>query len=177
MPINSIEYNRMVEGALRRVVHDALKIVEQQGLPGHHHHYITFRTNRPGVEVSDALYARYPDEMTIVLQHEFWALEVDDEGFAVTLSFNNTPERVRVPFEAITVFADPGAEFGLQFQGDAAGEAAEGDGPVENASAPSPAPDEERPATVTALPKPGKNEAGGSEGAAEVVPLDQFRKR
>lgn len=172
MPSNSIEYNRMVERALRGVVRDALRLVEQDGLPDQHHFYITFKTDAPGVRLSDALHARYPNEMTIVLQHEFWALEVGDDGFAVTLSFNNTGERLVVPFEAVTVFADPSAEFGLQFQNATGDE--EADAPEAPAEA-DPA-GEERSASVTALPKPEKDDAGQPD-SAEVVPLDRFRKK
>ena len=178
MSSDRIEYNRMVEHALRRVVHDALKLVEQEGLPGRHHFYLTFKSTSPGVRMSDALHARYPNEMTIVLQHEFWALEVDDYGFAVTLSFNSTPERISVPFEAITVFADPSAEFGLQFQGGAADEDATPDEAPGEAPAPAePAPTKERPATVTALPRPDDSKGDTPDAAAEVVSLDKFRKK
>lgn len=177
MPPSRIEYNRMVEHALRRVVHDALKVVEQEGLPGRHHFYLTFKTASPGVRMSDALRARYPSEMTIVLQHEFWALEVDDYGFAVTLSFNATPERISVPFEAITVFADPSAEFGLQFQTGAPGEEPE-HAPAKDEGAQAPAsPEPDRPATVAALPTPDKGAGDEPDGAAEVVSIDKFRKK
>ena len=177
MPSSRIEYNRMVEHALRRVVHDALKLVEQEGLPGRHHFYLTFKSTSPGVRMSDTLLARYPNEMTIVLQHEFWGLEVDDYGFAVTLSFSNKPERISVPFEAITVFADPSAEFGLQFQTAGAGEEP-GEAPARAKPAPQAVqPEEDRAATVTALPKPEKAASDEPDGAAEVVPIDRFRKK
>ncbi len=110
-----IDYASLVEQALLRVVHDVLDMVAQHGLPGRHHLYITFRTDHPDVVMDDTLLARYPNEMTIVLQHEFWGLEVEDDRFAVTLSFNNAPQRIDVPFTAVTVFADPSVEFGLQF--------------------------------------------------------------
>ena len=177
MPSSHIDYSRLVERALRRVLHDALEVVERQGLPGRHHLYITFRTQADGVRLSDALRARYPSEMTIVLQHEFWALEVDETGFGVTLSFGGCPERIIVPLEAVTVFADPSVEFGLQFQGDApaparaAPEAPAREAPVEEL----PKRDGEA-GVVTALPKPDGDD-GADDGSAEVVTLDQFRKK
>ena len=115
MPEQQIDYGRLVERALRRVVYDALSTVAQHGLPGRHHLYLTFRTAHSGVVMADELRARYPTEMTIVMQHEFWDLQVRPEGFAVTLSFSERPQRLEVPFDAIIVFADPSVEFGLQF--------------------------------------------------------------
>ena len=115
MPDQSLDYGRLVERALRSVVRDALEAVARRGLPGRHHLYITFRTDHPAVVIDEGLRARYPSEMTIVLQHEFWGLEVRPDRFAVGLSFNQVPHRLEVPFEAVTVFADPSVEFGLQF--------------------------------------------------------------
>ena len=170
MASKQIDYSRLVEAALRRVVHDALRLVEQEGLPGGHHLYITFASGAPGVRLSDALAARYPNEMTIVLQHEFWGLEVTDAGFAVTLSFNSTPERIDEPFDAITVFADPSVEFGLQFQ-------PRGMAPDAGAGAEAAAPaGPERAAEVTALPQP-EPAPKPVDGGADVVPLDQFRRK
>jgi hypothetical protein len=155
------------------VVQDALAVVAEQGLPGRHHLYITFRTDHPGVVLDDGLRARYPSEMTVVLQHEFWGLEVDDERFAVTLSFGGQSQRLEIPFEAIRVFADPSVEFGLQFT------VAEG-----AAAAPEP---EEPPASVAALPPSAAGARGArpaasgaappQEEGAEVVTLDRFRKK
>jgi hypothetical protein len=110
-----LRYDLMVERALRAVVRDALNVAADEGLPGDHHFYITFRTDSPGVEISDALRTRYPEEMTIVVQHQFWDLAVADDYFAVTLSFSGRPERLVVPYEAISAFADPAVRFGLQF--------------------------------------------------------------
>nr|WP_184436894.1 ClpXP protease specificity-enhancing factor SspB [Roseospira goensis] len=107
----------MVEAALRGVLRDALRVVEAQGgLPGEHHFYITFETTRPGVVLPDRLRAQHPQDMTIVLQNQFWDLKVFDDALEVTLSFNRKRERLRVPFAAVTAFADPHASFGLQFQ-------------------------------------------------------------
>jgi hypothetical protein len=176
MPSDTIEYGRYVERALRRVVRDALAEVAERGLPGRHHIYLTFETTAPGVTLSDALRARYPGEMTIVLQHEWWALQVDEESFGVTLSFNSTPERIVVPYDAVKLFADPSVDFGLQFQVE--GDAAEQD---ENVDAEEPVAEigetQHRPAPVTALPKPDAAAETPSDGSADVVPLDRFRKK
>ena len=110
-----IGYNALVENGLRSVVREALRRVAEEGWPGTHHAYITFKTAAPGVEVPDFLHTRYPDELTIVLQHQFWSLEVEDDFFAVTLSFNKVGQRIVVPFAALTSYADPSVKFGLQF--------------------------------------------------------------
>ena len=117
----------MVENALRGVVRQALRLAADQGLPGNHHFYITFRTDHPETALADHLVERYPGEMTIVLQHQFWGLQVHDEIFEVTLSFNDKPERLRIPFEAVVAFADPSVRFGLQFE--AGEDSAEEDAP------------------------------------------------
>ena len=115
MDITSLSYERMVEDALRGVLREALKITAAQGLPGAHHFYITFDTTAPGVEIAASLKALHPNEMTIVLQHQFWDLQVHDEHFEITLSFNGVSQRLVIPFAAVTAFADPHAKFGLQF--------------------------------------------------------------
>lgn len=155
----------MVETALRGVVREAVSRVAKHGLPGAHHFYITFRTTAPGVALPDYLRAKYPDEMTIVLEHQFWDLEVGADGISVTLSFQNRPERLSIPFAAITAFADPSVKFGLQFQ-EAAPEAPAAAAPAEvPALKPVPAVDE-----TPAEPKEEKK-------AGEVVALDKFRKK
>jgi hypothetical protein len=111
-----LRYDRMVEDALRGVVRRALTEVAGSGLPGDHHFYLTFRTTEPGVHIAAALRGQYPKEMTIVLQHQFWGLEVNDDHFAVTLSFGGKHERLVVPYHAIVSFADPSVKFGLQFE-------------------------------------------------------------
>ena len=111
-----LRYDKMVEKALRSVVRHAMESVIDQGLPGDHHFYVTFMTQHPGVDIPKYLKEQYPDEMTIVLQYQFYGLEVNDERFCVTLSFNNVPERLVIPLEAITIFADPSVNFALQFQ-------------------------------------------------------------
>jgi hypothetical protein len=170
MPDQSIDYGRLVERALRQVVRAALDVVAEQGLPGRHHLYITFRTDHPGVAIADDLLARYPSEMTIVLQHEFWGLEVKEDRFAVGLSFGGAPHRLEIPLDAVTVFADPSVEFGLQFT-------------AVTAAPPAGAPQPrlvERPNEPGQAPADGPNEPGQAPadgGSAEVVALDRFRKK
>jgi len=172
MPASHLDYGRLVERALRRVVRDALELIAEHGLPGQHHFYITFRTDHPDVVIDDALRARYPAEMTVVLQHEFWGLEVLPERFGVTLSFGGAPQRLEIPYDAVRVFADPSVEFGLQFT------VAPGDGtagaaaPADGAAA--------RPASVAELPSAAgapAETAPAAAGSAEVVTLDRFRKK
>ena len=115
MEVTSLSYERMVEDALRGVLRQALKITEAQGLPGAHHFYITFDTTHPGLKIAPSLKALHPNEMTIVLQHQFWDLEVEEEHFSIALSFNGVQQRLSIPFAAVTAFADPHAKFGLKF--------------------------------------------------------------
>ncbi|KAF0115315.1 MAG: hypothetical protein FD149_1631 [Rhodospirillaceae bacterium] len=116
--IYRLPYEKMIEDALRQVMREALIVTERQGLPGIHHFYITFRTRYPGVVIARHLLERHPDEMTIVLQNQFWGLEVGERDFAVSLSFNRVDEQLRVPFAAVTGFTDPTAKFGLHFNVD-----------------------------------------------------------
>lgn len=113
--MSGFNYEEMVQESLRDVVHAALDLTAKEGLPGAHHFYISFKTDYPGVQLADYLKERHPDEMTIVLQHQFWGLEVDDNGFYITLSFSDSQERIYVPFHALLSFMDPYAKFGLQF--------------------------------------------------------------
>jgi uncharacterized protein len=170
----SIEYGRLVEQALRTVVRDVLRRVAEEGVFGSHHFFITFRTDDPGVEIADYLRERYPGEMTIVLQYQFWDLEVGEEGFAVTLSFNNLPERLRIPFSALKVFADPGAEFGLQFTIEPEERIVAMPGTERDAA--------ETPAGLARADAPAepdsRRDSNGGEGAgAEIVTLDRFRRK
>jgi len=110
-----LRYDRLVETALRSVVREALLAAAPDRMPGDHHFFLTFRTRAPGVDIPDFLLAQYPEEMTIVLQHQYWGLKADDEHFEVTLSFNNIPADLYVPFAALTAFIDPSVKFGLQF--------------------------------------------------------------
>lgn len=111
-----LHYPSLIDQAMRDVVHDVLRRVSASGLPGEHHFYISFNTAHPGVKMSDQLKSRYPKEITIVLQHQFWDFHVEDQRFHVTLSFGGVPEKLTVPFSALTAFADPSVKFGLQFQ-------------------------------------------------------------
>jgi hypothetical protein len=159
-----LRYEEMVETALRDVVRRSLALVAERGLPGAHHFYITFRTDRPDVLIPTRLRQQYPKEMTIVVQHQFWGLEVDRDTLRITLSFNNQQERLVIPFAALTAFADPSCKFGLQFEARAGNgnEAAADRSAVPQARAGVPAP-------AAAAPADAKG--------AEVVTLDAFRKK
>lgn len=165
MPKEQLRYDRMVETALRGVVRDALTEVAERGLPGNHHFYLTFRTGFPGVEIPDYLAAQYPNEMTIVLQFQYYGLDVVEDHFEVTLSFNNVHERLVVPFAAITTFADPSVNFALQFQPLAAAESAD-------VSTMPP-----RPATDSVEEKAEESVPAEEPKRGEVVALDAFRKK
>lgn len=165
-----IDYGQLVERALRRVVHDVLGRLAEEGLPAPHHFYITFRTTDPGVDIPEFLRERYPSEMTIVLQHQFWDLAVEDDGFAVTLTFNDVPQRLSVPYSAIKVFADPGAEFGLQFT-------LEPDVVPMPSIAAAPQGDHKEAEGEEAV-RPDEAEPAGAAGeGAEVVSLETFRRK
>ena len=157
MAEDHFRYDLMVENALRGVVRDALRRAVEHGLPGNHHFYLTFKTRAPGVEIPSYLVERYPDEMTIVVQFQYWNLEVEDQRFSVMLSFNDVRERLVVPFEALSGFADPSVQFGLQFQDSGAADAGDPD--------PDPSPPE------------GGGDAPADGGSGEVVSLDHFRKK
>ena len=132
-----IRYDLLVQDALRGVVRQVLTDVARNGLQGEHHFFITFKTATPGLRLSSRMRERYPDEMTVILQHQFWGLTVTEAGFEVGLSFNNMPERLFVPFAAITMFQDPSVTFGLKFDVKEGG--AEGSGKPALAEAPRPA--------------------------------------
>ena len=122
-PESLIPYDEIVQEALRDVVGRVLHEVEQGGgLPGGHHFYITFKTRLPGVQIPKHLSERFPDEMTIVIQHRFWDLKVSDDAFSVGLSFGGVPSTLVVPFAAVTDFVDPAVDFSLKFQANAADE-------------------------------------------------------
>jgi hypothetical protein len=108
-------YDEMVQEALKGVVREALNHTSKEGVPGSHHFYITFQTNRPDVIIPESLRERHPEEITIVLQHQFWDLKVDEHKFEVSLSFNDSIEKIVVPFGALISFLDPSVKFGLQF--------------------------------------------------------------
>ena len=191
-----IGYSALVENGLRSVVREALRRIAAEGWPGTHHAYITFNTAAPGVELPDSLLARYPDELTIVLQHQFWDLEVEDDHFAVTLSFNKVGQRVVVPFAALTSYADPSVKFGLQFGvapevgGEVAPEARGEKVPPEvlGEKVPPEVPEvrgEKAPSAVGGDKVPpeadgaeaGEEESAPEAGGEKVVALDLFRKK
>ena len=115
MAEDHIRYDLLAQAALRGVVRTVLVDAAKNGLPGEHHFKISFATAAPGVRLSDRMRAQYPNNMTIVLQHQFWDLAVRDEAFEVGLSFGGVPEKLTIPFEAVTAFFDPAVQFGLQF--------------------------------------------------------------
>lgn len=112
-----IDYGNLMHSAMRGLIKTVLQRVSETGLPGAHHFFITFDTREPGVEIADWLRERYPDEMTIVVQHWFENLDVGDDGFAITLNFGDAPEPLYIPYSAIQTFVDPSVEFGLRFEG------------------------------------------------------------
>lgn len=116
MPTDKIRYDLLVQEALRGVMRKVLGDAARDGMPGEHHFFITFRTDAPGVRISERTRERFPEEITIILQHQFWDLSVTEFGFEVGLSFSNVPERLSVPWEAVTGFFDPTVDFGLKFE-------------------------------------------------------------
>lgn len=191
MAEDQIRYDVMTQSALRGVVRSVLEQIGRTGLPGEHHLYIAFDTHGPGVSVSSRLKQQYPDEMTIVLQHQFWDLEVTHDRFEVKLSFNNVPERLVIPFAEIKAFYDPSVQFGLQFGGHGAANDAERSisGAVPGAGLPGVLDKGDDSQDVAAVadgtggkssnaPGPGGGDNDAHEGpAAEVVELDAFRKK
>ena len=197
MPTDHIRYDLLAQEALRGMVHRVLSDVAKNGLPGDHHFYVSFDTRAPGVRISPRLREKYPEEMTIVLQHQYWDLVVTENAFEVGLSFGGVPEKLGVPLQAVKGFFDPSVQFALQFEvgaADAAGEPAaappeaqapetkprragrkgKGSGPAAPAPpAPAvPAPSELFGDSVEPKDKPDRPSGGG-----EVVRLDRFRKK
>jgi hypothetical protein len=165
-----IGYETLTDHALRGVVREALKRVQKQGLIGSHHFYLTFKTHDPGVEIPDFLKERYPDEMTIVLQNQYSGLNVTEDAFEVMLTFQKLPASLFVPFAALTGFADPSVQFGLQFKNATAaqktGPQAVKDGPGSEALPPALAP-----------PQTAEKPAESPPAGPQVVSLDKFRKK
>ena len=181
-------YDALVDDALRGVVRRVLRQVGEKGLPGSHHFYISFRSTDPGVNLPDYLRAKYPEEMTIVLQHQYWDLIITDEFFEVTVSFNKQQERIKVPFAALSAFVDPSVRFGLQF--DRKDKAAL---PTEKPAVPAtatPLPAPEKRPSIGAPPsggtgepkaetaaKPAETPEKTGDPASKIVKLDSFRKK
>jgi len=170
-----LRYDLMIEAALRDVVRETLSTVAQNGLPGEHHFYITFLTNFPGVEIPDNLRKQYPEEMTIVLQYQFFGLKLEDDFFSVTLSFNNIKERLRIPVEAITTFADPSVNFALQFQSGQADEEEGEEGDAEDMGVNDDGESGDKPKGKGR--KDTKDKDKKDEKRGEVISLDMFRKK
>ncbi|ORE94811.1 SspB family protein [Aurantimonas sp. 22II-16-19i] len=180
-----IRYDVLAQEALRGVIRKVLSEVAKTGLPGEHHFFITFLTSAPGVRISSRLREKYPELMTIVVQHQFWDLQVTEASFEVGLSFSDIPERLLVPFSAIRGFYDPAVNFELEFDVQSAAAANSQPELVDGSSAPAPTP-LPQPASVSRLSKDhGHAETGGAENDeadgdrkdAEVVSLDAFRKK
>lgn len=148
-----IDYGNLMHRAMRGLIQSVLSDVAEHGLPGAHHFFITFDTAHPGVQMADWLRARYPAEMTVVIQHWFENLQVTDDGFTVTLNFGNQPEPMVIPFDAVRTFVDPSVEFGLRFETHDEEDEDEDDEDEDGDDSP-------------ASPRP----------EAEVVSLDKFRK-
>ncbi len=162
-----LEYPKMVERAMRGVVREALSAVLESGLPGLHHFYITFRTRDLDVTIADRLLVQYPEEMTIVMEHQYWDLSVDDDKFSITLSFGGATETLVIPYAAITAFVDPSVKFGLQFD-------ANSDDTID---APPQTP-EAAISPIDGLALDGEKESTDlSTDDGQVVALDNFRKK
>ena len=159
MSQKQFQYDMMVQEALRGVVRKALEEVCKDGFRGEHHFYITFKTHSPQVQIPNFLRSRYPEEMTIVLQHQFWNLEIQDAYFEVELSFNDKRENLLIPFGAVTGFADPSVKFGLQFEEHA------DETPIQS-----------KEENFNKMEPPEQNSDKSTEKFGEVVSLEKFRK-
>ena len=157
--VTEINYDKLIEKSLKNVVVEALKIAERQGLPGENHFYITFKTNHPQTHISDQLKSQYPEEMTIVIQHQFSNLVVENKGFGIDLSFGGIRQSLFIPFDSITYFADPYAKFGLSFNFD--------DEPISHNT------DHD----LTEELELDEEQKKTSNGVATVVSIDAFRKK
>lgn len=160
----SIDYGNLMHRAMRSLIQEVLTDVSENGLPGNHHFFITFDTKHPDAELASWLRDRYPDEMTVVLQHWFDGLEVDDEGFSITLNFGDSPEPLHIPFDSILTFVDPSVEFGLRFETQDDGNDADDEDPDFDHSMRDHDADEDG------------DDADAKDHDAEVVQLDNFRK-
>ena len=172
--MDSINYAALMHDAMRELIKNILRQVQKNGLPGDHHFYITVNTQEPGVEMAQWLRDTYPDDMTIVMQHWFDNLDVQDEGFAITLNFGNAPEPLYIPYAALRTFADPSVEFGLRFEAqdddDHALDATGSDDETDNVS--HIGPDDFAPSADHDTQDDTQTE---TETSADVVQLDRFR--
>lgn len=174
MADDHIRYDILAQEALRGVMRKVLAEVARTGLPGNHHFFITFLTGAPGVRISSRLRERYPEQMTIVIQFQYWDLKVTETGFEIGLSFSDIPEKLEIPFAAVRGFYDPSVNFELEFD-------VRTDTPAEPEAEPEP----KQPAAAAGGKKPGHKKASAAEKGsaaesgkgAEVVSLDAFRKK
>jgi len=167
MVTDHIRYDILTQDAMRGVIRTVLQDASTRGLQGEHHFYITFDTQHPAVKLSPRIRAQYPEDMTIVLQHQFWDLAVTEEGFEVGLSFNGIREKLAIPFAAIKSFADPAVKFAMQFADlDAVSE-------PDGEEAPAPA----MQAAATDAEPPGDEPSPDEKPSAEIVRIDRFRKK
>lgn len=173
MTDDSVKYELLVEKALRGVVREVLEVAGRLGLHDKQHFYVTFRTSHPKLKMPQWLLANHPDEMSIVLQHQFWDLSVNEDGFEVTLSFGGKPERLCIPFAAITAFSDPAAKFGLQFR--LQGEAAQAGAPDHGTAQAVAAADDVQ--ADDAQTDGGPADGTEADQSDNVVALDAFRKK
>jgi hypothetical protein len=169
MATDHIRYDVLARDALRGVLRRVLTDAAEHGLPGDHHFFITFLSTAEGVKLSPRLLAQYPEEMTIILQHQFWDLVVSEDRFEVGLSFGGIPERLVVPFSSIKSFLDPSVKFGLQFEPT--------DDVAETPAANLPAVPSALPVAATEPAAESKDEPAKPSEGAEVVRLDRFRKK
>jgi hypothetical protein len=200
MPTDFIRYDLLVQDALRSVVRKVLTDAARTGLPGEHHFNISFKTQGPGVNIPTQMRQRYPDEMAIILQHEFWDLTVGADGFEVSLNFSRKPERLTIPFDSITGFSDPSVPFGFKLEPRLASERETAAptpiagprevpkparvpavAPIKPLPAPSPAAAKAAPAEKAsdkvADKSASKTPAKPSEAAAKIISIDAFRKK
>ncbi len=186
-----MRYDLRIQEALRGAVKKILSDTARGGLPGDHHFYVSFRTHARGVQMSDRLRKQYPDEMTIVMQHQFWDLSVGDREFTIGLSFKQIPEKLVIPFDAVTSFVDPSVQFALKFdvesaqQSEPAAVAAEAEESEEKARAPrrltpkpaAPANAEQKPAAPAETPAAKAGDGEPADNAGKIVSIDAFRKK
>ena len=173
MTQDTIDYPGLIDAAMRNVVREALIHIDKFGLPGDHHFFISFQTNYPGVSISPQLKSRYPEEITIVVQHQFWDLKITKQYFSIMLSFNNIPEKLVVPFDALTAFADPSIKFGLQFHG----KRAETDNAEEPVSCPATGRVAHEKPPMAAFEEEAPSEETTAANDEKVVSMEAFRKR